>query len=193
LVKWDDGRGFGFATCDGIGGDVFVHIGQFPAGAPRPLPGDLLTFAVARDAKRGQRAVDVQFAAGPGRWNQAEVLAASAGLAYFAALGLYGLLYGIHAWLPAGYLVLSILAYGLFWRDKRRAQTGQWRTPEQTLLLISLCGGWPGALLAQWRIHHKNRKTEFQFMFWIVVLINVVETAWYFMPQWALPLVHAFF
>ena len=54
-----------------------------------------------------------------------------------------------------------------------------WRTQEQTLHLLEILGGWPGAWIAQKLFHHKSRKTSFQVEFWLCVVANVVALAWY--------------
>lgn len=66
--------------------------------------------------------------------------------------------------------VASFAAYGL---DKRRASTGGRRVPEQTLHLLALLGGWPGAILARRQIRHKTRKVPFLIAFWAVVVLHV--------------------
>lgn len=38
------------------------------------------------------------------------------------------------------------------------------------LHLLELLGGWPGAFLAQRRLHHKCSKGSYQFVFWLIVL-----------------------
>lgn len=65
--------------------------------------------------------------------------------------------------------LLTLLAYAL---DKQRATRGQRRMPERTLHAMELAGGWPGALLAQHFIRHKNRKTAYQIRFWLIVLLH---------------------
>lgn len=81
-------------------------------------------------------------------------------------------------WLPpAAYAVMSavtFLAYGL---DKRAARRGARRIPEATLHLLSLLGGWPGALLAQGVFRHKTRKQPFHAFFWVTVISNVALLA----------------
>ena len=75
---------------------------------------------------------------------------------------------------------LALLAYGgasllvlaLYWRDKRSARQGQWRTPENTLHAVELLGGWPGALLAQQVFRHKTRKVSYQVVFWGIVALH---------------------
>jgi uncharacterized membrane protein YsdA (DUF1294 family) len=73
----------------------------------------------------------------------------------------------------AAYLVMSLVTYLLYARDKRAARAGTWRTSELTLQLAALCCGWPGALLAQRVLRHKNRKAGFQLAFWVIVGLNV--------------------
>ena len=60
------------------------------------------------------------------------------------------------------YLAMSGVAYSLYAYDKKAAQRGQWRISEQTLQQVALLCGWPGALIAQTRLHHKTVKTRFQ-------------------------------
>ena len=67
--------------------------------------------------------------------------------------------------------LFSMVAYGLYWHDKRRAQSDGWRIPETTLHAFSLLGGWPGAYIAQQHLRHKTAKRWFQFVFWVIVLV----------------------
>ena len=73
-----------------------------------------------------------------------------------------------------GYVLLSLLTYAVYWWDKRKAQTRQWRTPESTLQWLSLLGGWPGALLAQRYLRHKSKKQAFRVVFWLAVSVNLI-------------------
>jgi uncharacterized membrane protein YsdA (DUF1294 family)/cold shock CspA family protein len=77
------------------------------------------------------------------------------------------------------YVAMSLGALWAYRGDKRAAAEGRWRTPESTLHLLALCGGWPGALLAQRWFRHKSRKTEFLWTFRATVVANVVVLAWY--------------
>ncbi len=65
--------------------------------------------------------------------------------------------------------VMTYLAYG--W-DKRRAVLGGRRIAEQTLHWMELIGGWPGAMVAQHRFHHKWRKTSYMLIFWAIVFLH---------------------
>lgn len=76
------------------------------------------------------------------------------------------------------YVVMSLIAFVMYGVDKSAAERGHWRTPELTLHLVSLAGGWPGALLAQRVFRHKTRKQPFQTVFWASVVVNCVAVAW---------------
>lgn len=75
--------------------------------------------------------------------------------------------------LLAAYLLMSLVCFLAYYRDKRYAIEGRQRTPEMRLHLYELLGGWPGGLLAQRLIRHKNRKTAYQLRFWSIVLLHV--------------------
>ncbi|MHC8381512.1 DUF1294 domain-containing protein [Pseudomonas sp. LB3P14] len=74
----------------------------------------------------------------------------------------------------AAYGIVSVLAFFLYWSDKRKARADNWRTPENVLHAVELAGGWPGALLAQQVFRHKTRKLSFQLLFWMIVLLHQV-------------------
>ncbi|UVM75008.1 DUF1294 domain-containing protein [Pseudomonas alvandae] len=100
-------------------------------------------------------------------------------LAVFAllcALPLTGsLLLGLQgeSWVPmVAYGSVSLVAFLLYWSDKRKARADAWRTPENVLHAVELAGGWPGALLAQQVFRHKTRKVSFQLVFWFIVLLH---------------------
>lgn len=75
-------------------------------------------------------------------------------------------------------VVLSVASLVLYARDKAAAAHGRWRTPEATLHLVALLGGWPGALAAQRIFRHKTRKQPFRAIFWCTVVANSGMLAW---------------
>jgi uncharacterized membrane protein YsdA (DUF1294 family) len=94
---------------------------------------------------------------------------------------------------PATYAVCSLLSIGMYANDKSRAERGAWRTPESTLHLVDLLGGWPGGILAQRLFRHKNRKLSFQCVFWLCVLAHLLIWIWIFIKVPAEPELIPFF
>lgn len=74
-------------------------------------------------------------------------------------------------------LLMSIVSFLVYGWDKRRASSGGRRVPEQTLHMLALAGGWPGAYLAQRQFRHKTRKLSFAIVFWLVVAVHVAIVA----------------
>jgi uncharacterized membrane protein YsdA (DUF1294 family) len=74
--------------------------------------------------------------------------------------------------LVAAIVLVNVVAFVLYFVDKRRAQAGAWRVPESTLHLCALLGGWPAAFLAQRCFRHKTAKTSFQIVFWAIVVLH---------------------
>lgn len=112
---------------------------------------------------------------------------ASAGRLPKAALGLASLALiaggswfaGLPPFVALAYAALSLLAFAAYALDKSAAQAGGRRIPENTLHLLSLLGGWPGALAAQQWLRHKSVKASFLAMFWTTVLLNLGALAWF--------------
>lgn len=76
-------------------------------------------------------------------------------------------------WPACIYVLVSTITFWFYWNDKRRAQTGRRRFTENSLHLMALLGGWPGALLAQQLFRHKTRKLSFQFISWLIVMLHL--------------------
>lgn len=64
-----------------------------------------------------------------------------------------------------GYALMSLLSAALYGFDKLAAQGDAPRTPESTLHVIDLIGGWPGGLIAQQLFRHKRNKPPFMVAF----------------------------
>lgn len=84
----------------------------------------------------------------------------------------------VHQWqidpaLALIYLAASAACFFMYAIDKAAAKAGRWRTSENTLLLLGLACGWPGAVLAQTLLRHKSHKRSFKTRFWATVLVNV--------------------
>lgn len=76
------------------------------------------------------------------------------------------------------YAFMSLMAIAMYARDKSAARDRTRRTPENTLHLVAVFGGWPGALVAQDLFRHKSSKASFQVVFWLTVVVNCGVLAW---------------
>ena len=83
-------------------------------------------------------------------------------------------------WVLVAYLCMSAITFAAYAVDKAAARQRGWRTAENTLHLLSLAGGWPGALIAQNKLRHKSRKQPFRAIFWLTALLNCAMFAWTF-------------
>lgn len=196
IQSWNDARGFGFIAPRQGGPEVFVHIEAFAGQRARPRPGQAVSFAV-EDGPRGKKratkvalvhpprkAASTKPPETPARWSVAS-LALPLLLAVLVAASLLG-----HP--PRGvlwtYPVLSALTFVAYARDKSAARQGRWRTPEPTLHLLALLGGWPGALVAQQVLRHKSSKAGFRAVFRGTVALNLVACIFLaspYGPSWA--------
>jgi uncharacterized membrane protein YsdA (DUF1294 family) len=70
------------------------------------------------------------------------------------------------------YIAFSLVTFLVYARDKAAALNGLWRVSEGTLHILSLLGGWPGAIVAQQRLRHKTKKTSFRILIWLTVIAN---------------------
>lgn len=77
------------------------------------------------------------------------------------------------AWMASASAVTAVA----WWVDKRAARQGRRRIPERRLLVLSLLGGWPGALLMTGLLRHKTRKQPFAAMLWLCALLNAATVA----------------
>jgi len=80
------------------------------------------------------------------------------------------------------YLTACVITFTAYALDKSAARRGRWRTRESTLHLLSLAGGWPGALVAQQWLRHKSSKQSFLRVFRVTVLLNCAALGWLFSP-----------
>lgn len=165
---------------------MFVHINAFSSRQRKPDLNDIVTYQLNTDAKGRVFADDVGFVekrvskrATSGYDNFLLTLAVSFLVFLFVAV-LFRILPSFVFGLS---LVLSIVTFGVYAKDKSAARKGEWRTEENTLHLFALFGGWPGALVAQKFLRHKSKKLSFQINFWLTVVLNGAALGWLSTPS----------
>ena len=91
-------------------------------------------------------------------------------------------------WLPEAlvwiYSAMSIFLFLLYGLDKVLALKNKRRISENTLQVLALLGGWPGAYLGQQAFKHKVSKVVFRRKYWLYVLINIAILSVYLVWQY---------
>jgi uncharacterized membrane protein YsdA (DUF1294 family)/cold shock CspA family protein len=187
LVQWDDDKGFGFIKPIGQHTKVFVHIKSFTHSQRRPQINETLTFTLAKD-KQGRESANQVSIFGDKTPKASSTSASSGKLRGFLILGLVVILaVAVHLQrLPTLFALIYLLMSGItliaYAMDKSAARQGKWRTKESTLQIMSLCGGWPGALIAQNWLRHKSQKVSFRVVLWCAVTLNTAGLIWFISP-----------
>ncbi|MBV35408.1 MAG: hypothetical protein CMP47_08110 [Rickettsiales bacterium] len=179
IVTWNNDKAFGFIRLleSNKGKDIFVHKSDIGGLSRAPKVGDIITFSHTKDAQGRSRAVNAVILAAKKKekkntlkeYNIFVAIAFSIFLLASYAAGKLALE------IPLAYLVLSVISVIVYSLDKRASKRdGASRTSEQTLLLLGLVGGWPGAIIAQQLLRHKSSKKSFRRLFWFTVVINII-------------------
>ena len=186
ITHWNEEKGYDFITPSTGAKQVFVNISAFRNRSEPPTIDQLVEFALSTDKQGRPCAVRVTRAGerlpGEIKRNDRYLYVVDAGL--FLLLVAASVAVGR---LPPEILLLymgaSLVTYFMYFWDKSAARTDAWRTQEITLHLLSLLGGWPGALIAQQTLRHKSRKASFRAVFWLTVLVNCGLFIWLFTPS----------
>lgn len=178
ITQWFDDRGYGFITASGGPKQIFAHVSAFTRRGVRPKIGDVVTFMLDRDPQGRLRAMAIQSAGGTASH------ADSGRRPWWIAVLVVGIVAGLAAgqkapwWVVVLYGALSFASWLTYAWDKAQAEVRGQRIAENTLHLMALFGGWPGALVGQIQFRHKTRKTSFRIVFWLTVIANVVALTW---------------
>ncbi|QSX40143.1 cold shock and DUF1294 domain-containing protein [Shewanella cyperi] len=214
LSQWQDDKGFGFISPLPAGPRIFLHISALTDTGQRPKQGDLLEFVAVKDsdgrlkARRARllpesaaivpapgprkiKSKTPKVARRPGKAQPKGRLGRALWLVSIFALVLATLAWHklIPIWLPGVYLLLSLLAYAVYAKDKSAALAGDWRISEGHLLLWALLGGWPGALIARHHLSHKSRKLSFRLAFVFCSTLNLLLLGQAIRGQWLTPFI----
>ncbi|MUK66460.1 DUF1294 domain-containing protein [Aliivibrio fischeri] len=173
VVEWNDSKGYGFISA--LNGElrVFLHISTLKNKNRRPKIGDEVSFDINEEIKGRFNANNVSIAGvntipSTIMFCFIYLVLASVALVMFNGEKMFLVLY----------LGMSLLTYSMYAVDKNAAKKGNWRTPENTLHVLSLLGGWPGALFAQNQFRHKSNKQPFKTILWITIFVNIGAFAW---------------
>ena len=188
ITHWNDDKAYGFIQPGAGGEKVFVHIRAFDRHVERPDIDEKVSYSLSTDKQGRPCAVKVKRAGekSPRKKHNnnysGQVLIA---LAFLSVVGLSVMILDIPKQVLFVYLVVSLITFIVYAVDKSAARRDAWRTKENTLHLLALFGGWPGALIAQQTLRHKSSKRSFRAVFWVTVVLNCGVYAWVCTPDGA--------
>ena len=187
VTNWNDDKGFGFVEPNGGGVRAFVHIKAFNPRSRRPVNDEIITYELVSENNNRYKATNIKFARDTNKekirgntrsTNKSSKPKNSILGPIFTVLFCIGLMLLIFngkvpVFVGFAYLIISLITVLAYAKDKYSAQNNRWRTPESTLHVFSLIGGWPGALFAQKKLRHKTSKSEFISTYWVTVFFNL--------------------
>jgi len=200
IKTWNDEKGYGFIVSEASTKDIFAHISSFVNRSNTPTIGEAVTFTMDKNsdgkisAKNIHRVSDTQKNSSTSRnpttsqsrprqkpplklnyksTHSIGLLSTVTILSFISYLVYLFLHNKIPIQVLGIYLIMGIITYVAYSMDKSKAIDDDYRTEENTLHIMSLLGGWLGALIAQQRFRHKTTKVPFQVIFKITVILNV--------------------
>jgi uncharacterized membrane protein YsdA (DUF1294 family)/cold shock CspA family protein len=185
ILNWNEEKGFGFIAPKSGGKTIFAHINDYSRLHKTPFKGLEVQYVVSADQKGRKCAVKVCPLKGNKRSNRGgkqKTVSIILCCSFASVLFVLFCSTSIPLELVGVYAVMSIIAFILYAKDKNAAESGEWRTSENTLHTVSLLGGWPGAAIAQSFLRHKSKKVSFRVTYWITVIANCGALYWFITP-----------
>jgi uncharacterized membrane protein YsdA (DUF1294 family)/cold shock CspA family protein len=178
ITKWNDEKGFGFVLTNDGKRETFVHISAFKDRSTRPQTSQLISYEIIKDASGREQAANASFVKA-NRKTSTQGEPHDFSYSFFAFMLLmtaFVVERTVNGFLPVEYLFVflmaNLIAFLYYYMDKTAALKGAWRKSEDSLHLLSLIGGWPGAYIAQKLFRHKTKKASFQWVYKLTVLIH---------------------
>ena len=82
------------------------------------------------------------------------------------------------------FVIMSIVAFIMYFIDKRKAIKKKWRIPEATLLTVSFLGGSFGAFAAMKAFRHKTQHAKFYITVPIMLILHIAAIAFAVYKLW---------
>jgi uncharacterized membrane protein YsdA (DUF1294 family)/cold shock CspA family protein len=185
ITFWNDGKGYGFIQPNTDKKQIFVHVKSFTNRSRRPEINLSVIYSESSDGRGRPRAVNVDYVGDKishSNMSESGTISCAAAFSFLTIVGISVFIGKMPLLIFGLYIITSLVTFLWYAKDKSAAKRGAWRTPEGTLHLMSLVGGWPGALVAQQKLRHKSKKQPFRIIFWITVMLNCGVFTWLFTP-----------
>ena len=195
ISDWNNEKGFGFVSPNGGGQKAFVHIKAFLKYSSRPVGGELITYELEKDPKNRFYAKNIELMGESlvaSEYGKSNFIPSFFAVTFLVLLYLLTFIKFAPLNLLLAYLVVSAFTFVVYAKDKLAAKKNTQRTPEITLHLLSIIGGWPGAIFAQKLLRHKSKKEAFQNIFWVTVFFNILAILWLLLSDRGKSLITAF-
>lgn len=189
ISTWNEEKGFGFISPQLGGRDIFAHITDYSKRHHSPFKGLEVHYFISTDQKGRKCAVEVRPLKRHKKSSREFKQKIFSSFSFIIVACMLFLLY-ISRLIPlivvGIYAIMSVITFLMYAKDMSAAGRGAWRTPENTLHMLSLFGGWPGALVAQSFLRHKSKKLSFIMTYWITVVFNCGTLYWLITPKGSL-------
>lgn len=72
-------------------------------------------------------------------------------------------------------VIINIIAFIMYGRDKRKAIQGAFRTPERVLIGVAIIGGSVGAYAGMHMFHHKTKHAKFFIGVPLIIIVQAIS------------------
>ena len=186
ISHWNDEKGYGFIKPHSGGDALFFHISSLKNRRRRPIEKEWISYRLSTGRDGKLCAVDIAYLADiRDGASLLETLSPAilVSVLFLTVLLILVLIAELSVAVFAVYVVMSLVTYVVYALDKSASIRDEWRIPENTLHMLSLAGGWPGAMLAQDWLRHKSVKQPFRKLFWTTIFLNLCGLAWLLTPE----------
>ncbi len=194
IIQWDDEKGYGIIQNAQDEQTAFFHISTYHYQCRRPEIGELVSFycepfvpgAKPKAARVVRTEDELSLLLDDAPCDQRNMKLKSSKLLPYSVLAcVYLAILAYFSFkLALLYALISAVTFFVYRKDKNIAQANRGRTdnafqgriPENTLHMLGMAGGWPGALVARIFFRHKTTKASFVQAFWVTVAVNIAFT-----------------
>lgn len=87
-------------------------------------------------------------------------------------------------WIIIYLIVINLFGLFIMYYDKRKAQKGQWRIKEGTIMLITLFGGGFGTIAGMYLFRHKTKKLKFTIGLPTILITEIVLIVYFYIKEY---------